>query len=72
MMDESSAAYYRAREEKERALAEAATSPMIAGIHRDMARRYAELTGNQASSVGYHSITLERASKLTMVSNPTG
>lgn len=44
MADSNSIEYYRARERRERALAEAATNPAISAIHIEMAERYSELT----------------------------
>lgn len=41
--------YYLAREQQERVIADAATDSSIAGIHRDMAERYAALAGQSAS-----------------------
>ena len=46
MIDLNTTDYYRSREQQERELAEAATSPAISGIHLDMARRYSELISN--------------------------
>lgn len=52
MSELNSAEYYRAREQRERGLATAASDPAIAKIHTEMADRYADLVGASASESG--------------------
>ena len=49
MTDFNSIEYYASREQRERELAKAATSPAIAKIHLEMATRYSELTAKPTS-----------------------
>ena len=48
MTDLNSIEYYLSREQRERELAAAATSPAIAKIHLDLATRYSRLTSEPA------------------------
>lgn len=48
MAEQTFAAYYLQREQKERELASAATDAQIATIHIDMAERYARLAEEEA------------------------
>jgi len=43
MTDLNAPEYYRRREQQERALADAAKSPAIEEIHRELAERYADM-----------------------------
>lgn len=49
-METNSADYYRHREARQQALADAATSPAIAAIHRDMVRQYRDRIEQATSS----------------------
>ncbi len=52
-MDHLDFDYYRAREQQELALASASTNPAVAGIHRDLAARYAALVRSRSAEVEY-------------------
>ena len=52
-MDDSESDYYLAREQQELALAEISTNPAVAGIHRDLAARYAALVRRRGTITEY-------------------
>lgn len=47
MQQQNTADYYHRRETQERQLADRATSPAIARIHRELADRYQDMTGER-------------------------
>lgn len=53
MTELNSKEYYLSREQQERKLADEATDPAIAAIHRDMAERYGELATEATDKEGY-------------------